>query len=67
MGRDKLLVVNNYSMKKSLEMIADRKLPRHHAWGIDRLAEKFAVSKLSMSEMDGKISSCTILLLLVSA
>lgn len=41
MGRDKLLVVNNYSMKKSLEMIADRKLPRHHAWGIDRLAEKF--------------------------
>lgn len=41
MGRDKLLVVNNYSMKKSLEMIAVQELPRHHAWGIDMLAEKF--------------------------
>lgn len=41
MERDKLLVVNNYSIKKSLEMIARGELPRHHAWGIDRLAEKF--------------------------
>lgn len=39
MANNRILIVNNYSMKKSLDMIESGVLPRHHAWGIDRLME----------------------------
>lgn len=41
MKNTKILVVNNYSMKDSLKLINDGVLPKHHAWGIDKLDKCF--------------------------
>ncbi len=41
MGKSKILIVNNYSMKESLKQVNDGILPRHHVWGIDKLNEYF--------------------------
>lgn len=35
----KILVVNNYSMKKSIEWSNSGNFPKHHTWGCDKLSE----------------------------
>lgn len=47
MEKNRILIVNNYSMRKSLKMIEHGDMPRHHAWGIDRLADKFRLRFLN--------------------
>lgn len=39
--KNKILIVNNYSMKDSLKLVNDGILPKHHAWGIDKLDKCF--------------------------
>lgn len=41
MKKNKILIVNNYSMKDSLKLVNDGILPKHHAWGIDKLDKCF--------------------------
>lgn len=40
-SRNNILIVNNYSMKDSLRQVNEGILPKHHAWGIDKLEEYF--------------------------